>query len=84
MDPLSWKTSCADNVVFGVHESGGITRMREGMSSRRPVTCTPRCILALDSQQDLISCVLLNLQIVVTQIKIPPALIQVLSAGVSG
>lgn len=58
--------------------------MREGMSSRRPVTCTPRCILALDSQQGLISCVLLNLQIVVTQIKIPTALIQVLSAGVSG
>lgn len=58
--------------------------MREGMSSRRPVTCTPRYILALDSQQGLISCVLLNLQIVVTQIKIPTALIQVLSAGVSG
>lgn len=32
----------------------------------------------------LISCVLLNLQIVVTQIKIPPALIQVLSALGSG
>lgn len=78
------RLSFADNVVFGVHKSGGITRMREGMNNRKPVTCTPQYTFALDSQWVLISCVLLNLQIVVTQIKIPTTLVQVLSAGVSG